>query len=41
MIDAGENKGFGKLLRYGVSIWRASRITGISFGIVRELVTGQ
>ena len=32
------DKGLGELLRHGVSIRQASRITGISFGIVRKFV---
>jgi REP element-mobilizing transposase RayT len=35
------DKGLGELLRHGVSIRQASRITGISFGIVRKFVTRQ
>ena len=35
------DKGLGELLRAGVSIRQASRITGISFGIVRKFVTRQ
>ena len=32
------DEGLGELLRHGVSIRQASRITGTSFGIVRKLV---
>ena len=35
------DKGLEELLRHGVSIRQASRITGISFGIVRKFVTRQ
>ena len=35
------DKGLGELLKHGVSIRQASRITGISYGVVRKFVTWQ
>ena len=35
-----QNDGQRELLRHGVSIRQASRITGISFGFVRKFATG-